>query len=101
MGLGSENGQLAVDNKIEAYNLPQGVISYMFRDIASKRPATILRVGLGTFVDPEIQGGKINDITKKDIVSKINVLGQECLCVELFPINAAIVRGTYASIPLD
>lgn len=95
-GLAPKMVQLAVDNKIEAYNLPQGVISHMFRDIASKRPATVSRVGLGTFVDPELQGGKINDITKKDIVSKINILGQECLCFELFPIDVAIVRGTYA-----
>lgn len=89
-------GDLAINNKIEGYNFPQGVISQMFRDIAAKRPATISRVGLGTFVDPDIEGGKLNSITKKDLVSKITINNQECLCFDhVFP-KIAFLRGTYA-----
>lgn len=95
-GLAPKLAKLAIENKIEAYNLPQGVITHMYRDIASHRPATISTIGMHTYVDPDIEGGKVNAMTTKDIVSKIKVAGKECLCYELFPIDVAIVRGTYS-----
>lgn len=95
-GLAPKLGALMRDNKIQAYNLPQGVMCHMFRDKASKKTGTITKVGLNTFVDPRIEGGKVNARTTEDIVQVIDILGEENLIYKCPDINIAFVRGTYA-----
>ena len=88
--------RLALDNKIAAYNFPEGVITHLYRNIAAGKRGALSKIGLETFVDPRIEGAKINSAAIDDLVSLLNVNGEELLYFTGFPINVAFIRGTTA-----
>lgn len=89
-------GKLAIENKIEAYNFPQGTIAHWYREMAGKKPGVITKVGLNTFVDPRVEGGKLNSITTEDLVEVIQLGGEEWLWYKPFKVDVAIIRATSA-----
>lgn len=87
-------GKLIMENKIEAYNFPQGTLSQLFRDIAGKRVGTITHVGLQTFVDPRVEGGKLNTKTTEELVELISINGKERLFYKAFDLDFAFIKGS-------
>jgi propionate CoA-transferase len=89
-------GKMAADGLIEAWNLPLGCVSQLFREIAGRRPGLLSRVGIGTFVDPRHGGGKLNASSVQDLVRVMEIDGQEWLFYQALRVDVAVIRGTTA-----
>jgi len=97
-GMAPMLGELAMAEKIEGYVFPQGVLAHLFREMAGGKPGALTRVGLGTFIDPRNDGGKINQRTTKDLVELMHIAGEEYLFYHAVRPNVAILRGTTADL---
>ncbi|MDD5475432.1 MAG: acyl CoA:acetate/3-ketoacid CoA transferase [Syntrophales bacterium] len=97
-GLVPKIGQMALQNEFESYNFPQGILTNFFRAVAGNRPGFFSRVGLGTFVDPRIEGGKVNEKAMEDLLRVIEIDGEEWLFMKSSPVDVCFIRGTTADI---
>jgi propionate CoA-transferase len=93
---GKEMMKMVFDGEVEAYNFPQGSLSHLTRQIANRSPGLLTQVGLGTFVDPRLEGGKMNSRSTEDLVKLVEFEGQEWLYYAPPKIDVAIIRGTLA-----
>ena len=96
-GLQPKMMDLIASNKILAYCIPQGQFAQLYRSMAGGEPGKITKVGLGTFIDPRIGGGKMNDLTKSapDIVDILTIDDEEYMRYKPIPLDFCIIRGTY------
>lgn len=96
LGMAPKMGQMILNNEIEAYNFPQGVLSRMYGAVAAKKPGVITKVGLHTYIDPRLEGGRMNARTTTDLVKILELDGEEWLYFPRFHFDVVFVRGTTA-----
>lgn len=89
--------KIVLEDRFEAYNLPLGCISHAIRAQAGGLPGALSKVGLDIFVDPDIDGPGINNISKDDsLVKRVEVDNEEFLYYKLPRLNIALIKGTTA-----
>ena len=81
-------GALALDNEIEAYNLPLGCVSHLYRDIAARRPGTLSQ---GRACAPSSTrasaAASSTRRTTEDLVELVELRGEAWLLYKTFPIH--------------
>lgn len=95
-GVSPALAKMVVDGECEGYCMPQGVVCQLWREIAAHRPGLITKTGLGTFIDPRLQGGKLNKKTTQDLYKIIQLEGEEWMLYPAMKVDVAIIRGTTA-----
>lgn len=98
LGMAPKMAQMIRENQIESYNFPQGVLSQMYSAIAARKPGIFSKVGLHTYIDPRLEGGKMNAITTQDLVRVVELDGEEWLFWPRFRVDVSFVRGTTADL---
>lgn len=101
LGNAPDIAQMAGEGKFPAYLLPLGVLMQLLRAAAGKRPGILTRVGLGTFADPRVDGCRINAPARdsaRELVKLTEIAGEEYLFYPSFPVDACLLRGTYADV---
>ncbi|MBI3120680.1 MAG: acyl CoA:acetate/3-ketoacid CoA transferase [candidate division NC10 bacterium] len=88
--------RMILEDRIEAYNLPMGTLVQWLTAVGAGKPGVLTQVGLHTFVDPRLEGGRLNDRTTENLAEVMTIRGQEYLFYPTFPVDVAIVRGTTA-----
>ncbi len=96
LGMAPVLGRMIRENQVACYNLPQGVISHLFRATAARQPGVFTKTGLHTFVDPRLEGGRFNRLADRELVKLREVDGEEWLFYPRLSIDVAIIRGTTA-----
>lgn len=97
-GLAPKWMELISHNRVEAYCIPQGQVTHLLRSMSSGQKGLLSKVGLGTFIDPRIEGGKMNDRTRKlpDLIEVVQFQNEEYLYYHQVPIDVCLIRGTTA-----
>ncbi|HIY72549.1 MAG TPA: acyl CoA:acetate/3-ketoacid CoA transferase [Candidatus Intestinimonas merdavium] len=86
--------KLVDGNKLAGYLMPQGTLTELYREIGSGRPGVITKIGLRTFADPRLEGGRCNEKATESLIELITLDGEEYLWYKSFPVDVGIIRGT-------
>lgn len=89
--------RMIMADELEAYNVPSGIIFDLLREAAGRRPGVLTKVGLRTFVDPDLEGCAMNEAARRNpIVSHRHFDGEDWLYFPSIVPDVAIIRATTA-----
>lgn len=88
--------RLIRENAIEAYSWPIGASMHWLREVARKGPGYLTRIGLGTYVDPRQQGGKLTARSQENLIELVEFNGEEYLFYPRRDLDVGIIRATSA-----
>lgn len=71
------------ENKIPAYLIPMGTVLQIMANVAAGEPYTYSKVGFGTFVDCDVEGGCVNSIAENTFCTRDTIHGEEMLCYKI------------------
>ncbi|MBQ1372406.1 MAG: malonate decarboxylase subunit alpha, partial [Oscillospiraceae bacterium] len=86
--------QMVLDNQIEAYNLPFGVMSHAVRAAASGQDYIISDAGLNLFVDPKYKGYQLNERSRQELVEEIVIDGKRRLKYQTPKPDVALIKAS-------
>ncbi len=87
--------RMITENRIKAYNVPSGIVFDMLREGAGKRPGVLTKVGMETFVDPDLDGCAMNDAARAEPIVRREVFdGDEWLYFPAIRPDVALIRAT-------
>ena len=87
---------MIINEEIEGYCIPQGIHNQLYRASAARQPGLLSKIGIGTYIDPRQEGGRLNKKSQREIVRLIEIDGEQWLYYKTFPVNAALIRATTA-----
>ena len=89
--------QMIVAEQVAAWNVPSGIVFDMLREGAAKRPGVLTKVGMETFVDPDLDGCAMNASARaQPLVKRVDFDGEDWLHFPAIKPDVAIIRATTA-----
>ncbi len=86
-----------MENKVEGYNLPGGVMSHMIRAAARGAKSLFSKTGLNLFVDPRNGGQyRLNERSKEELVTLAEEDGELGLLYKIPKVNIAFIKASFA-----
>ena len=96
LGAGPQMIKAVQERKVECYFWPLGCLCQWYTEVARRSPGLITKTGLGTFLDPRVDGAEVNGLCNDKYASIVELAGEEWMFFKTFPINVGIIRGTTA-----
>lgn len=84
------------EGRCEGYTVSMGAMMQLLTAASARKPGVFTTAGIGTFLDPRVEAGRMNERSNHPPVRIEQLGGVEYLFYPTVPIDVAIIRGTTA-----